>query len=632
MNLSKKVFLLVFVTFLSVGFSQFSGGSGTLNDPYLVNTAEDLDNVRDYLDANFIIGVPEIDLALYLSEGNPGYNGGELWIPIGTEADPFTGTFNGQSNSINNLKINRFVSFQGLFRAIENATIDSLNLSNVFIRSANTGVLCGLADSSSISNISTSGTITSEAESGINCGGLVSRSIITIFENCTTDVDITGDIYRAGGIIGEAYSGTELYNCHNEGVVNAQEFVGGIIGCCTTGNDTGIVSNCSSTGNMTGTYDYVGGLIGHNKFKIYDSFATGAVQGSERVGGFIGNNASSEILNCYSTGSINSYAFSGGFIGRCIGDSTTVINNCYSEGSVTSTGWGCGGFVGQYIGEKISNCYAIGDVTTTNSSAGGFVGNILYPAIIEECYSLGSATGDLDIGGFIGNLAGDYFNQTLHSNVINCYARGTASGNGRVGGFTGSCNYSDISNCYSTGTAESTSDTPGGFSGYNDDGNITNCYWDTESSGLSTSEGGTGRTTDELTYWFNPSTAYPNWDFTDVWEGSFNNNDAYPYFKWQGLTGIEEQNTLPVTSLLYQNYPNPFNPTTEISFSLNQKQDVNLSVFNSKGELVQVLFEGKKEKGNHSINFDASGLNSGVYFYKLSRDETIETRRMLLLK
>lgn len=83
---------------------------------------------------------------------------------------------------------------------------------------------------------------------------------------------------------------------------------------------------------------------------------------------------------------------------------------------------------------------------------------------------------------------------------------------------------------------------------------------------------------------------------------------------------------------LYQNYPNPFNPSTLINFVLKENSNINLSVFNTKGELVQTLFEGKKEKGNHSINFDASRLNSGVYFYKLSTDETMETRKMLFLR
>lgn len=97
------------------------------------------------------------------------------------------------------------------------------------------------------------------------------------------------------------------------------------------------------------------------------------------------------------------------------------------------------------------------------------------------------------------------------------------------------------------------------------------------------------------------------------------------------LTGIEEE-SLPSTTELFQNYPNPFNPTTNIWYTLQKSDNVNLSVFNSKGELVQNIFDGIKNRGMHSVKFDASELNSGIYFYKLTTDQTTETRKMLLLK
>lgn len=89
---------------------------------------------------------------------------------------------------------------------------------------------------------------------------------------------------------------------------------------------------------------------------------------------------------------------------------------------------------------------------------------------------------------------------------------------------------------------------------------------------------------------------------------------------------------LPQTTELYQNYPNPFNPTTEISFALQKEGNVKLTVYNSKGELVITLFDGIKVKGIHKIGFDASGLNSGLYFYKLTSADDIVTRKMLFLK
>ncbi len=89
---------------------------------------------------------------------------------------------------------------------------------------------------------------------------------------------------------------------------------------------------------------------------------------------------------------------------------------------------------------------------------------------------------------------------------------------------------------------------------------------------------------------------------------------------------------MPVTTELYQNYPNPFNPVTEIKFTLHEKDDVKLSVFNSKGELVRTLLEGRMDKGSHTVQFDASNLNSGLYFYELSSSGKIFTNKMLFLK
>jgi len=98
--------------------------------------------------------------------------------------------------------------------------------------------------------------------------------------------------------------------------------------------------------------------------------------------------------------------------------------------------------------------------------------------------------------------------------------------------------------------------------------------------------------------------------------------------------GTEIENPfLPQTTELHQNYPNPFNPSTEISYSLNTEGMVTLSVFNTKGELVSTLVNEKKTAGNHTINFKADGLNSGIYFYKLEvNGSSVGSKRMLLIK
>ncbi len=83
---------------------------------------------------------------------------------------------------------------------------------------------------------------------------------------------------------------------------------------------------------------------------------------------------------------------------------------------------------------------------------------------------------------------------------------------------------------------------------------------------------------------------------------------------------------------LFQNYPNPFNPETSISFDLVENSSVKLSVYNPVGQLVATLVEGSLNSGRHTVQFNAAGLPSGLYFYRLTVGETVMQKKMLLLK
>jgi hypothetical protein len=88
----------------------------------------------------------------------------------------------------------------------------------------------------------------------------------------------------------------------------------------------------------------------------------------------------------------------------------------------------------------------------------------------------------------------------------------------------------------------------------------------------------------------------------------------------------------PVRFALYPNYPNPFNPSTTIKYSLPARSSVTLAVFNTLGQQVATLVQGEKEAGSHEVRFDAAGLPSGVYFYRLQAGDYTDTKRMLLMK
>jgi hypothetical protein len=100
------------------------------------------------------------------------------------------------------------------------------------------------------------------------------------------------------------------------------------------------------------------------------------------------------------------------------------------------------------------------------------------------------------------------------------------------------------------------------------------------------------------------------------------------------VTGLEQakESTLPQEFSLDQNYPNPFNPSTSISWQLPVSGHVSLKVYDIIGNEVATLVNEEKPAGNYEISFGASGLSSGVYFYKLTANEFVETKKMILLR
>ena len=99
-------------------------------------------------------------------------------------------------------------------------------------------------------------------------------------------------------------------------------------------------------------------------------------------------------------------------------------------------------------------------------------------------------------------------------------------------------------------------------------------------------------------------------------------------------TSINESSSeIPNALTLFQNYPNPFNPTTKIEFQLPQAMTVSVDIYNSIGQRVTRLVNaGLYQSGRHTVSFDASGLSSGIYFYRLTTDTQVMQRKMILIK
>ncbi|PKL88826.1 MAG: hypothetical protein CVV23_08415 [Ignavibacteriae bacterium HGW-Ignavibacteriae-2] len=128
-------------------------------------------------------------------------------------------------------------------------------------------------------------------------------------------------------------------------------------------------------------------------------------------------------------------------------------------------------------------------------------------------------------------------------------------------------------------------------------------------------------------------------DFT-LLEGStmYNSADdgeALGDLRWavnKPTTAVNTDETIPTEFNLDQNYPNPFNPTTQIKVSIPSAGNYKLTVYNILGESVTSLIDGYEKAGIYTVDFNASNLSSGIYFYNFSGNNFSQTKKMLLLK
>ncbi|MCF7824706.1 MAG: family 10 glycosylhydrolase [Candidatus Marinimicrobia bacterium] len=105
----------------------------------------------------------------------------------------------------------------------------------------------------------------------------------------------------------------------------------------------------------------------------------------------------------------------------------------------------------------------------------------------------------------------------------------------------------------------------------------------------------------------------------------------------QGIVSVDEIATIPEEIILYPNFPNPFNPSTVLSFSINQSQEIELNVFDIRGAHIRDVFSGFVAAGQYQFNFDSHAadggrLEAGVYLVRLETEMGSKVKRMLLLK
>ncbi|MCK5050686.1 MAG: T9SS type A sorting domain-containing protein [Candidatus Cloacimonetes bacterium] len=365
-------------------------------------------------------------------------------------------------------------------------------------------------------------------------------------------------------------------------------------------------SGTSFTGSYNGQFHFIDGLYINRP----------------SVGGqglfYFTNNAVIENLGIINV-NLSGHSYVGVLV--AINGNNSSINNCYSTGSVSGS-LSVGGLVGtNQNNSTISNCYSTGIVYGADQYVGGLVGVNLDSSTISNSYSIADVS------------------------VVNDY----------VGGLVGlNQNNSTIGNCYSTGNVCGSNQYVGGLVGDDYESTVSNSFWDIETSNQTTSAGGTGKTTAEMktvATFTSLTTIGLNvpWDFVgnpfddigneDYWDIGNLINGGYPFLVSLPVVGTYDVMTeiLEVPEL-NSNYPNPFNPETTISFSIPEDSNVDISIYNIKGQKVKTIAHNQYEKGNHSIvwnGIDESGetIVSGVYFYKLYvNGQSISVKKCLMLK
>jgi peptidoglycan hydrolase-like protein with peptidoglycan-binding domain len=591
----------------------FAGGDGTSGNPYQIETCEQLQQIGadttllslHYVLKNDIncgpggpignnthIWNPNVDEwqggvvggTLIPDEYNTNYpnrvsdvvnNGYRGFLPIGSSTAPFTGTFNGQGHSIDNLWIFRKGEpLTGIFGLADGATFSNVVISNTnVVGNSYTGGLVGIGQASTtISNVRvvdsmtraylsengggivgslSDGTITnSEVQggsvhgSGNIIGGLVGVLNSASIQDATSTAAIDGG-NNIGGAVGNMTE-SQLLNVHATGRVigtlaepiKSGTYIGGLVGRATYNSS---ISNSSAGGYVTGEGDYVGGLVGYaEETSINNSYATGNVSAESRyyVGGLVGATTDSSSINTsYAKGNVSGGTLVGGLVGFVL---STSIDSSYSTGNVTGSQEYTGSFAGVLVGSSnVNRSFTTGNVSGVNF-VGGFVGYV--DSEISNSYARGNVTGSQNyIGGFAGSNEGS---------IMKSYATGNVEGTGsgqewtNVGGFVGDnvLGNGSITDSFSVGTVSATPSyvQVGSFAGFNGNTISNSVFKSSVESGIGggTDAGATSVSGVSVLQSNNTNPVFSSWNFDTAWSSFCN---QYPNLTWYGGVSVQCQ-------------------------------------------------------------------------------------------
>ena len=287
-------------------------GKGTEAEPFILKTAEHLVWFRDYVNvgkssacAKIADDVEEIDMSTVCHKADAEKQVAELsWTPIGNYSKQYQGTFDGNGKTIRNLFISSTSNEIGFFGYAADCRIKNITFDNAKVKgndNSSTGILVGYAGSCVIENIKTTG-------------------------NCSVEGQ-----YETGGIAGRANG--NISNCENHAIVNGLHSVGGIVGICFDSENS--ITSCANYGAITGTDQFVGGIIGYfGEGSLQNSANYGNITGDARVGNLIGYANICNINNVLGIGNITAnHANCNGLLAGVIWDSSSTASGILAYNS-----------------------------------------------------------------------------------------------------------------------------------------------------------------------------------------------------------------------------------------------------------------------------------------------------------
>ena len=385
----------------------FKGGTGTENDPYLIEKLVHLRSMHDFLgsgEEKWFKMVADVD-ARALSN----------WTPLNTE-DPYDKKvhFDGDGHKISNLRSTNetYAGFFGvLYGECKRVTFDKCTVSQS--KGSACGILGGYAGTGSKQAVIDNVTFTncSVSSSGAQpCGGMFGIAANAVFTGCSVDAAVESSSANTesknqgfGGYCGQVKGTVSFTDCSFSGSVKGGRLVGGIAGYVNT---AATITACSNSGEIT-AYQITSNIDG------------------ARAGGIAGHiDAGTLVEKCSNSGAITAAKQAGGIIGWVESNNNeTVIRRCFSTGNIKSSQWS-GGIAGYVASGDIYDCWSSGTISLNSGGqmAAGIAAEVksgylssTYPSTkgkIVNCWSKASLSGARVLGGIAGRCAHDGWNAT----------------------------------------------------------------------------------------------------------------------------------------------------------------------------------------------------------------------------